>query len=137
MDYSKKTTAGTRVLDPIEARTLATGIGSTVLAARSTGSARMDRVAAGIRPGQIVSDEALSDIKGRREAVEAGAMCLDATPEDITKAKFPYESTVKQHKGKPVGERPHSGASGASARVVGEKHRGSNPIYKLGKLKQM
>ena len=43
MDYSKKTEGGTRVLDPIVARTLATGIGQSVAAAR--GKARLAPIA--------------------------------------------------------------------------------------------
>ncbi len=123
MDYSKKTEGGTRVLDPIVARTLATGIGQSVAAARGEGSARADRVAAGIRPGQIVSDEALADIKGRKMDSDCGIAELSMTPEEITTAKWPMESTVKQSKGAPVGARPHSGASGKSAPVNGDTHR--------------
>ncbi len=44
MDYSKRDKRGTLVLDQLQARNLATGIGQTVTAAEHSGAARSQRV---------------------------------------------------------------------------------------------
>jgi hypothetical protein len=77
MDYSKKD-GGTRVLDAMKMRTLATGIGQTHMAAREHGSHRAQRVIAGIKPGQIVAD------RGLRPHVEK----RDADEQDLAKCKL-------------------------------------------------
>jgi hypothetical protein len=67
MDYSKKN-GGTRVHDAMVARTLATGIGQTVNAAREHGSNRAAKVIAGIKPGQIGLDRAMKPHVDKRDA---------------------------------------------------------------------
>jgi hypothetical protein len=82
MDYSKKD-GGTRILDQMKARTLATGMGQTVASNRETGSQRAERVIDGIKPGQLVSDRGLHPHVKHRDAMaeEYKAANMDPIPE--------------------------------------------------------
>ena len=79
MDYSKKD-GGTRVHDAMMARTLATGIGSSLNAIREHGSHRAAKVIAGIKPGQIVHDRGLEPHVAHRDA--AAQACAADRMED-------------------------------------------------------
>jgi len=68
MDYSKKD-GGTRVHDAMKARTLATGIGSSLSAMREHGSHRAARVIEGIKPGQLVHSRSLEPHVKHRDAM--------------------------------------------------------------------
>ena len=80
MDYSKKD-GGTRVLDAMKARTLATGIGQTHAAAREHGSHRTAKVIAGIKPGQIGLDRGMKPhVEHRDKAAQEMANDRMETP---------------------------------------------------------
>jgi hypothetical protein len=97
MDYSKKD-GGTRVHDKLKLRTLATGFGQTETANRQTGSARVQRVVAGIKPGQIVHDPGLrqQNEKMTREREMVATMHMDGPPVDQAD-KWPLESGSVSH----------------------------------------
>jgi len=97
MDYSKQG-GGTRILDQLEARTLATGHGQSVAGARATGSARAERVVAGMKPGQHVSDPGLAQVH-RKKLDDAAACCMDPPPEGpkSVQNEWPLTSGSKSH----------------------------------------
>jgi hypothetical protein len=100
MDYSKKD-GGTRVLDAMKARTLATGIGQSQAAARETGSHRAAKVIAGIKPGQLVHDRGLEPHVKARDAdaqamAEARMEQPPCCPDDAVR-QFPMASGSKSH----------------------------------------
>jgi hypothetical protein len=102
MDYSKKD-GGTRVHDPLKARTLATGIGQTETSARIHGSHRLERVVAGMKPGQHCSDPALCEVRDRhdreREMMASAHMDSPHGEPDPTariEQAFPLKSTAFQ-----------------------------------------
>jgi hypothetical protein len=88
MDYTKQG-GGTRVLDPLKARTLATGSGQT-------GSMRADRVAAGIRPGQTIADRGIKALVDRKMPEEVCHMDPINNGQDPA-GKWPLESGSKSH----------------------------------------
>ncbi len=101
MDYSKQN-GGTRVLDQGKARTLSTGIGSTVEAARHTGSHRAAKVVAGIKPGQLVHDRLLAQESKHRDSMDAqcatGMMDGPNTgPAPSSPGSFPMLTGSKSH----------------------------------------
>ena len=98
MDYSKKD-GGTRIHDKLKVRTLATGIGQTETAARHTGSARAQRVVAGMKPGQLVHDPGLAQqhAKMTRERQMMASMHMDGAQPMDPADKFPLESGSKSH----------------------------------------
>jgi hypothetical protein len=74
MDYSKADRGGTRVHDPLVARTLMTGIGQSVKGNRVTGSARaMDVLQKTPDPNRI-SDPALNELHQQGAHEVAGPM---------------------------------------------------------------
>jgi hypothetical protein len=92
MDYSKKD-GGTRVHDQGVARSLATGIGQSYAAMRANGSGRAQRVAAGMKPGQHVSDRGLAQLHSEHEAMGVG---LDPDSIPVPK-RFPMETGRMSH----------------------------------------
>ena len=100
MDYSKQG-GGTRVLDQMKARTLATGIGQTNASAQETGSKRAERVIDGVKPGALVSDRGLHPhVKHRDDmAAEYAKIHMDPVnsgPESPPKG-WPLTSGAKTH----------------------------------------
>jgi hypothetical protein len=97
MDYSKRD-GGTRVHDKLKLRTLATGIGQSETAARTTGSHRAERVVAGMKPGQTVHDPGLRQqhehMTAERERM--ATLHMDGAPPDPAE-KFPLESGARSH----------------------------------------
>lgn len=100
MDYSKKD-GGTRILDQMKARTLATGIGQTNASAQETGSQRASRVIDGIKPGALVSDRGLHPHVKQRDADAAAyaAVRMDPVNEgpDAPPKGWPLKSGAKSH----------------------------------------
>jgi len=97
MDYSKRD-GGTRVHDKLKLRTLATGIGQSETAARNTGSHRAERVAASMKPGQLVHDPGLKQLhdKMTAEREKMAASHMDGVPPSPAD-KFPLESGSQSH----------------------------------------
>ncbi len=98
MDYSKQD-GGTRVHDQLKARTLATGHGQSYRAARENGSHRAEKVVAGMKPGQHVSDPGLKQIKVKRDDETTAMAGMDPPPAgpDSVKNDWPLRSGQKGH----------------------------------------
>ena len=99
MDYSKQG-GGTRILDQLKARTLATGMGQSLTGNRATGSHRAEKVASAIKPGQICSDPGLSQLRDKNtEAMKQGVVGLDPANNGQTPVehRWPLESGSKSH----------------------------------------
>jgi hypothetical protein len=118
MDYSKQG-GGTRIHDQLKARTLATGHGSTVTAARATGSHRAQRVAEGIKPGQHVSDPGLRQVHGKRMDEMMAAATMDPPPQgpESVKHAWPLSSGSKSHEDLATTEQHATSDQGEEKRV--------------------
>ena len=99
MDYSKQG-GGTRIMDQLKARTLATGIGQSLTGNRATGSTRAEKVASAIKPGAICSDPGLCQLRDRNtETMKQGMAGLDPVNNGQTPVehRWPLESGSKSH----------------------------------------
>ena len=98
MDYSK-IGGGTRIPDQLEARTLATGIGQTYRGARESGSSRAEKVVQGMKPGQLVADPGLRQVKVKKDDETAAMQRMDPAPEGPKSVEnaWPLSSGSKSH----------------------------------------
>jgi hypothetical protein len=140
MDYSKQG-GGTRILDQLKARTLATGIGSTVAASRATGSSRAEKVASGMKPGQHCSDPGLCQLHDKNTAaMKEGMVGLDPVNngQSPVEHRWPLESGSKSHaSANGMFQHEHPSDQGEQKRVstTGQKSRSifTSPLAGAGK----
>jgi hypothetical protein len=140
MDYSKQG-GGTRVLDQLKARTLATGHGTTVAAARGTGSHRAEQVASTIKPGSICSDPGLCQLRDKRTAdMKQGMVGLDPlnNGQQPVENRWPLESGSKSHanaNGMFLHEHPSDQGEQHRVKTTGQKSKSifTAPLSRGGK----
>jgi hypothetical protein len=146
MDYSKKG-GGTRVHDALRFRTQATGMGQTETSNREHGSQRANDVAQSLKPGQIVHDHGLRELRDRKvkmDAMHRQMTGLDPTSPRPPEEKWPLESgscthadcdTMQEHQGNDQGEQTRVGTTGRhhGARIMATPLRQSAPLSQSGK----
>jgi hypothetical protein len=134
MDYSKQG-GGTRILDQLKARTLATGQGQSLTGARATGSHRVEQVAQAIKPGQMCSDPGLCQVRDKKTAdMKAGMVGLDPVNngQSPVENRWPLESGSKSHahaNGMFLHEHPSDQGEQSRVATTGQK---SKSIFQRG-----
>ena len=129
MDYSKKTTGGTRWFDALKIRTLMTGNGKAVAEIKDRGAVRAERVELGIRQGAIISDEGLAELRNAKTVID---QCQDYLqhPEDF--ARPPFNGGLAISKGLPVKSMTEP-RSGPPVATTGQGRRLNNQGCLVGK----